>query len=195
MEQERKILIKAKRMWVYPVLSRAVDAWNELIRDQKVSTVNARVLATWAGATLGMCFAAWRRAVLVHTGSQEQAQRPAAVDRLHLQINACMEEERLGKCPGLPLNPHRLNTKLVAPHVPLISPLVARLRELGWRSKAQQREMNLDRVHCRDVLGLPAPHATVRVRFSSLTPAGSSVMRASAALRFDPFSCTSHLES
>ena len=36
------------------------------------------------------------------------------------RVNMCMETERLGRCPGLPLNPHRINTRLVPPHVPLV---------------------------------------------------------------------------
>jgi len=35
------------------------------------------------------------------------------------------------------LNPHRLNTKLVEPYVPLVSPMLARLRDAGWDSKAE----------------------------------------------------------
>ena len=182
-EQERQVLNNVKRMWVYPVLTRTMEAWRALVRDHKVSNVNAKVLAAWAGATQSTCYMAWKTLVHEpHISSRAQAQRPAAVDRLHLQINMSMEENILGKCPGLPLNPHRLNNKLVPPHVPLLSPMLARLRELGWRGKVQQEEMNLDQNHSRDVRGLPSFHSTRSIRFPPQLPVGSCATRASAAL-------------
>jgi hypothetical protein len=182
-EQELQVLNNVKRMWVNPVLLRTMEAWRALVRDHKVSNVNAKVLAAWAGATQSTYYMAWKTLVHEpHISSRAQAQRPAAVDRLHLQINRSMEENILGKCPGLPLNPHRLNTKLAPPHVPLLSPMLARLRELGWRGKVQQEEMNLDQNHSRDVRGLPSFHSTRSIRFPPQLPVGSCAMRASAAL-------------
>lgn len=124
-------------MWMNPLLMRCVQSWHELLIQSKASSINSRVLATWAGASVSMSFGAWKALVHAAIAAKTAPTRPEAVDRLHLRINAAMEQDRLGSCPGLPLNPHRLNSKLVPPHVPLVSPHLARLRKIGWNRAAE----------------------------------------------------------
>ena len=47
---------QVKGMWTNPLLMRFLGAWHALLIEHKASSINARVLATWAGGALVLTF-------------------------------------------------------------------------------------------------------------------------------------------
>ena len=59
-----------------------------------------------------------------------------------------------------------MNTKTVPPHVPFISPMMDRLRSVGWKGRGSSDVEALDTCNERETLGLPAFHSASKVRFT-----------------------------
>ena len=108
-EHDQKVLANAKAMWMIPALARTTRAWRELLLEKRSDlAANSRVLAIWIGNTRRNTFDVWKglcsdgpaaKARLARQQERKAGHCPDAVNKLHLQVNRCMEDSRLGRCP------------------------------------------------------------------------------------------------